>query len=283
MQNAKISTINELSPAQYRGLLKQLRETIEQGRARAEAAVARELVRTYHQVGSLIEHQQLSGHAGYGSAMLQRLADDLGLNVRVLQQAVAFARCYPEGPPRSGLRWTHYRELIRVGDPRRRAWYEKQAAAQGWSRARLTEAIRTRQVDAASRAGKRAPAAVLPRPTEATYVYKARVERVVDGDTLLLLIDLGFQVLKRQRVRLAAINAPPRDTPDGQRAMALVQQELAGVTFVVIRTEKIDLYGRYVAHLFFAPDESNAQAVFAKGQYLNQLLVDRGLATPLAG
>jgi endonuclease YncB( thermonuclease family) len=283
MQSAAKSGTKELSLAQYQRLLKQLRETVEQGRARAEAAVARELVRTYHRVGSLIERQQLSGHAGYGSAMLQRLADDLGLNVRVLQQAVTFARCYPEGPPQSGLRWTHYRELIRVNDPRRRAWYEKQAAAGCWSRARLTEAIRTRQLDAPSPAGKRRPRRALPRPSEATYVYKARVERVVDGDTLLLLIDLGFQVLKRQRVRLAAIDTPPRDTPEGQRALELVQQELAGVTFVVIRTEKVDLYGRYVAHLFYAPEESDAQLVFAKGQYLNQLLVERGLAVPLGG
>ena len=125
------------------------------------------------------------------------------------------------------------------------------------------------------------PSATLSRPRTATYVYKAAIERVVDGDTLLVVVDLGFQVLKRQRVRLAALDCPELGTVEGRRAAKLVEKVLAGVEFVMIKTEKIDLYGRYVAHVFFAAGEGDKERVFADGQYLNQLLVDQGVARAL--
>ncbi len=40
------------------------------------------------------------------------------------------------------------------------------------------------------------------------YNYKAKVVRWVDGDTLLVEVDLGFYVLTIQKIRLARINAP---------------------------------------------------------------------------
>jgi micrococcal nuclease len=40
------------------------------------------------------------------------------------------------------------------------------------------------------------------------YKYKARVSRVVDGDTLDLTIDLGFRTFVKQRVRLYGIDTP---------------------------------------------------------------------------
>jgi len=121
----------------------------------------------------------------------------------------------------------------------------------------------------------------LRRPTEPTYVYKATIERVVDGDTLIALIDLGFDVLRRQRLRLAAIDTPSVDTVDGKAAYQLVVDELALVDFVIVKTVKLDLYGRFVAHLFYEPAATDKHQVFAKGRYLNQRLVDEGLAEVL--
>jgi len=46
------------------------------------------------------------------------------------------------------------------------------------------------------------------------YQYEARVERVVDGDTVDVSIDLGFDVWIKQRVRLARINAYESRTSD---------------------------------------------------------------------
>jgi micrococcal nuclease len=45
------------------------------------------------------------------------------------------------------------------------------------------------------------------------YHYKAKLVRVIDGDTIDVDIDLGFDVwLKRQRIRLAGIDAPESRT-----------------------------------------------------------------------
>ncbi len=104
---------------------------------------------------------------------------------------------------------------------------------------------------------------------------------MVDGDTLLADVDLGFQVHKEQRLRLAAIDTPPIETPEGIKACAYVQDRLATVQFVVIQTVKIDLYGRYVAHVFYQPGEADKRLVASNGRYLNQELVEQDLARAL--
>ena len=46
------------------------------------------------------------------------------------------------------------------------------------------------------------------------YTYKAKLVRVIDGDTIDAEIDLGFNVLIRQRIRLYGINTPECRTTD---------------------------------------------------------------------
>ena len=118
----------------------------------------------------------------------------------------------------------------------------------------------------------------LARPAEATYVYKAMIERVVDGDTLLIRLDLGFQVWKEQRIRLAGIDAPPIDEAKGYEAFEYVRDQLAQVPFIMVKTNKIDIYGRYVGHVFYSFQEKDMVKIFTEGRYLNQELLDRGLA-----
>ncbi|RLB58100.1 MAG: hypothetical protein DRI90_17155, partial [Deltaproteobacteria bacterium] len=201
-----------LSPSQYQRLVDTLSRLLDKGRKRAEEAVGRELVETYHAVGSRLLAQQLSARAGYGTATLQRIADDLTITVRTLQRAIAFARAYPTAPPASGLKWAHYRELLQLPESAQRDWYETEAAAQSWSAPKLRQAVREQRhrnrttKDPTKRRPKRRK--TLRRPSESTYLYKAIIERVVDGDTLLALIDLGFQVHRQQRLRLAAIDTP---------------------------------------------------------------------------
>ena len=102
--------------------------------------------------------------------------------------------------------------------------------------------------------------------------------RVIDGDTLLLDIDLGFQVKKEQRIRLAGIDCPPIDEPKGYEAFEFVRDELARAPFVMVKTHQIDIHGRYVAHVFYSFTEKDKDKVFSEGKYLNQELLDRGLA-----
>jgi len=106
------------------------------------------------------------------------------------------------------------------------------------------------------------------------FIYQATVEKVVDGDTLDLQVDLGFGVLTRQRVRLLGINAPEHNTPEGKKAVAFVQKWVKehGPTFAV-RTmkDKKEKYGRYLATILSDTEE------------LGQALVDAGLAAPWGG
>ena len=273
-----------LSPAQYERLLKGLHDLLERGRRRAEEAAGRELVRTYHAIGRRLLAQKLAGKAGYGAGVLTRLADDLEVEVSILRRAMAFARAYPEGPPYAALRWGHYRELLVLSDPEQRAWYAEQALEYGWSAPKLREAVREHQYRHRRRdSGRKAlqPTEQLRRPMGERFFYKAFVRRVIDGDTILALVDLGFQVFKEQRLRLASIDTPPRGTPQGDRALELAQRELASVDFVMLNTDKIDIYGRYVAHVFYAPGETDKRRIVAEGEYLNQRLVDEGLARAL--
>ncbi len=275
-----------LDGAGYRRLLSDLRTLLDQGRQRAEQAVAHHLVATYHAIGKRLVDQQLTDHAGYGEATVTRLADDLAVGRLLLYRAMALARSYPDGPPETGLRWSHYRELLAVADPRERAWYEAEARDHGWTATKLVQAIRAKDAgDGAPpelpRRGRKGKPKPLERPAHPLHVYKARILRVVDGDTLLADVDLGFQVHKEQRLRLAAIDTPPIEEPAGAEATAYVRERLATVDFVVVWTVKIDLYGRYVAHVCYQPDESDKRLVALKGCYLNQELVDRGLARAL--
>ena len=116
----------------------------------------------------------------------------------------------------------------------------------------------------------------LPRPSDPSYLYKAEVRDVIDADSLLLDIDLGFEVIRRQRIRLARIDAPPRDTPEGAAGRRFVREQLAVARTLIVNTRKSDLHGRYVAHIFYAFNKRGIDHTFIKGRYLNQELVDKG-------
>ncbi|MDD9933431.1 MAG: DUF1016 N-terminal domain-containing protein, partial [Myxococcales bacterium] len=222
--------------------------------------------------------------AGYGEATVVRLADELGMQHRTLEQAVQFARQYPK-LPKALLSWAHYRELIRVSELAERRWYERRALAQSWTKRQLVERIReeTYAQEAEAEGGGKGPggarrgASKLARPTAATHVYKAEVERVIDGDTLLLRVDLGFEVWKEQRLRLAGVDAAPLDTPDGKKAWAFVVERLAAAEQVVVKTSQHDVHMRYVGHVFHSHRPMDAADVFAKGRYLNSELLERAL------
>ena len=58
------------------------------------------------------------------------------------------------------------------------------------------------------------------------YEYKAKLERVVDGDTIDATIDLGFDVFVKKRIRFAGINAPESRTRDlKEKALGLAAKD----------------------------------------------------------
>lgn len=109
------------------------------------------------------------------------------------------------------------------------------------------------------------------------YTYKAFIERVVDGDTLIVKIDLGFGIRIRQRLRLRGINTPELRTVNGDRAQAFVQDQVKSLPFVVVKTYGSDKYDRYLADVFVLPAAIDPLEVAAKGALLNQQILDEGL------
>lgn len=91
------------------------------------------------------------------------------------------------------------------------------------------------------------------------YVYKANIDRVIDGDTVVATIDLGFNVSVKQTLRLAGIDAPEtrgRDLTDEQRQAGHDATEhlkwLIGTDPVSVHTlkDKTGKYGRYLAVIY---------------------------------
>ena len=89
--------------------------------------------------------------------------------------------------------------------------------------------------------------------------YVRKVEAVIDGDTIDVLIDLGFDILFSSRVRLAGIDTPESRTNDlaekklGLEAKEYLKYKLKDAKSVKIKTEKIDSsekYGRILGWLF---------------------------------
>jgi micrococcal nuclease len=110
------------------------------------------------------------------------------------------------------------------------------------------------------------------------YHYKAKVERVVDGDTIDIVIDLGFKITTFQRIRLANINAPEtynvkRDSEEYQNGLAskqFVEQRLAANNNEIkLETLKVqEKYGRYIGIIWLADSTIT----------LNDELVEKGFA-----
>ena len=110
------------------------------------------------------------------------------------------------------------------------------------------------------------------------WTYRARIDRVVDGDTLVATVDLGFDLRTPQRLRLRGIDTPERGFTAGQRARDYVVEALTDAGEVVVSTTRTDRYGRYVADVFYLPGETDPWVVLSEGVYLNRRLLEERLA-----
>lgn len=111
------------------------------------------------------------------------------------------------------------------------------------------------------------------------YTYQAKVIRVVDGDTLVVRVDLGFESWYTTKLRLRGIDAPEMSSALGQKTKQFVESELGKASTVVVKTYTEDKYGRYLADIFYAVGEDDPALVAMNGIFLNQKLMDVGLAT----
>jgi micrococcal nuclease len=104
------------------------------------------------------------------------------------------------------------------------------------------------------------------------WTYRARLVRVIDGDTAVFLLDLGFRLTFEAHCRFAGINCPEIATDAGKAARTFTQQWLAGTDGagwpLTVTSNRLDDYGRPIGTIIRNRD----------GRELNQDLLDSGNA-----
>lgn len=232
------------------------------------------------EIGDALVSAGLIGRKHYGESVLEQLAEDLDADPQTLRRCIVFRQVYDKQNlyrTVQELTWSAYRQLIEIHDDEARRYYEDRAVKEGWSRDRLKAAIAGREYEREVK--KDEAAGILKRPTDAGYVFKARVLDAVDGDTLALDIQCGFKMLREQEhIRLAKINAPEITTKKGKEVHLYVRDRLMKARGVVVKTEKADDYGRYLGHVFYSFESDQVGEVYARGVYLNDELLKKGMA-----
>jgi len=118
------------------------------------------------------------------------------------------------------------------------------------------------------------------------FWYGATVLGVVDGDTIDLMIDLGFKIHHKIRVRLFGVNTPESRTKDlnekelGLKAKSFTQDWLTNHKWVFVNTipDKNDKYGRVLAKIYSSDDIENPNTAC-----LNKDIIDSGYAREYYG
>ena len=109
-------------------------------------------------------------------------------------------------------------------------------------------------------------------------MYSARVVRVVDGDTLDVDIEIGFNLTLRERVRLYGINAPETRSSDKiEKSKGMLAENFLVETLLDAQNYcKLDIHG---SGKFGRP----LADVFVDGVNINLLLIKKGHAVAYFG
>ena len=125
-------------------------------------------------------------------------------------------------------------------------------------------------------------AKMVPPSRKSCYNFRVvKINRVVDGDTIDVTIDLGFDLMKKERVRIAGVDTPEKRTRDleekalGIDATNWMKEKLEGAIKgddeLVIRTELkggVGKYGRLLGWLYVGDDDVS----------LNEQMITEGYA-----
>ena len=121
-----------------------------------------------------------------------------------------------------------------------------------------------------------------PPSRKSCYNFRVtEINRVLDGDTIDVTIDLGFDLYKKERVRVAGVDTPEKRTRDlEEKALGIdatnwlkkkLEDTIAGEDELSIRTELVGgmgKYGRLLGWLYIGEDLIS----------LNELMIDEGYA-----
>jgi len=140
-------------PKKARGnqnLYARVTKILENARLNAARAVNAEMVKAYWMIGReiVLEEQKGEARAGYGKALLKKLAAKLsssfgkGFDESNLRNIRSFYLTYPKCDAlRHELGWTHYRTLTRIENPKGRSFYEIECAQNHWSTRELERQV----------------------------------------------------------------------------------------------------------------------------------------------
>jgi len=111
------------------------------------------------------------------------------------------------------------------------------------------------------------------------YEYKAKVHRIIDGDTVDVTIDLGFEMTTKQRIRLYGIDTPETRTRDlkekarGKAAKARLLELLNECDRqIVVRTTKRGKYGRILGKLLHPDTHENFNQTLLKEGHAKRMV-----------
>jgi micrococcal nuclease len=105
------------------------------------------------------------------------------------------------------------------------------------------------------------------------YEYYTKIDKVVDGDTVDVFIDLGFSVWHKERIRLSGIDTAEKNTPLGKALKTYMVSELEG-KIIKLQVSKPDKYGRYLGKIYLTKDSTVS---------INDQLIKSGLAKSYDG
>ena len=129
--------------------------------------------------------------------------------------------------------------------------------------------------------------AMTPPSRKSCYNFRVTsIDKVLDGDTIDVTIDLGFDLYKKERVRVAGVDTPEKRTRDlEEKALGIdatnwlkkkLEDTINGDGELSVRTELVGgvgKYGRLLGWLYI--DDSQIS--------LNELMIQEGYAWPYDG
>ena len=118
------------------------------------------------------------------------------------------------------------------------------------------------------------------------YIYKGKLERVVDGDTIDALIDVGFNIWVKKRIRYKGIDTWESRTRDlaekakGLEAKARNKELLVEVSknsgYFRLKSYGVGKYGRVLGEIFILDNDGNSICI-------NDALIKEGHAYTYEG
>lgn len=86
------------------------------------------------------------------------------------------------------------------------------------------------------------------------YTFKATCSKVIDGDTAVCHLSLGFDTYQDRRLRVLGVDTPERNQENYKEAKIFTANAILGKE-ILVQTYKTDNFGRYLANIYYPTDD----------------------------